>query len=70
MTTTTSTGHALSAAGWLETHSLAGQPEYEAMVRTTDKASTDALTRPTDKRMTLLPSVHPAGYQWWPQAIR
>jgi ubiquinone/menaquinone biosynthesis C-methylase UbiE len=32
-TTTTSTGHALSAAAWLDTHYLAGQPEYEAMLR-------------------------------------
>ncbi|MCZ7571578.1 MAG: hypothetical protein M5U01_23770 [Ardenticatenaceae bacterium] len=32
-TTATSTGHALSASNWLETHYLAGQPEYEAMVR-------------------------------------
>jgi ubiquinone/menaquinone biosynthesis C-methylase UbiE len=29
----TSTGHALSAAAWLDTHYLAGQPEYEAMLR-------------------------------------
>lgn len=31
--TTTSTGHALSAAGWLDTHFLAGQPEYEMLLR-------------------------------------
>lgn len=31
--TTTSTGHALSAASWLNTHYLAGQPEYEALLR-------------------------------------
>lgn len=31
--TTTTTGHALSAAAWLDTHYLAGQPEYEAMLR-------------------------------------
>lgn len=29
----TSTGHALSAAAWLDTHYLAGQPEYEAVLR-------------------------------------
>ena len=33
MTTTTSTGHALSAAAWLDAHYLAGQPEYEAVLR-------------------------------------
>ena len=29
----TSTGHALSAAAWLDAHYLAAQPEYETMVR-------------------------------------
>lgn len=29
----TSTGHALSAAAWLDAHYLAAQPEYEAMLR-------------------------------------
>lgn len=29
----TSTGHALSAAAWLDAHYLAGQPEYEAVLR-------------------------------------
>lgn len=33
MTTTTSTGHSLSASAWLDTHYLAGQPEYDAMLR-------------------------------------
>ena len=33
MTTATSTGHALSTAAWLDAHYLAGQPEYEAMLR-------------------------------------
>jgi len=33
MTSTTSTGHALSVAGWLDTHYLAGQPEYESILR-------------------------------------
>ncbi|QLQ04643.1 MAG: hypothetical protein HZY76_00075 [Anaerolineae bacterium] len=32
MTTTTSTGHA-PAAAWLDAHYLAGQPEYEAVLR-------------------------------------
>lgn len=32
-TNTTSTGHALSAGAWLDTHFLAGQPEFEAMLR-------------------------------------
>ena len=31
--TATTIGHALSAADWLDTHYLAGQPEYEAMLR-------------------------------------
>lgn len=31
--TSTSTGHALSAAAWLDAHYLAAQPEYEAMLR-------------------------------------
>jgi cyclopropane fatty-acyl-phospholipid synthase-like methyltransferase len=30
---TTSTGYTLSAAAWLDTHYLAGQPEYEVMLR-------------------------------------
>ena len=33
MATTTPRGHALSAADWLDTHYLAGQPEYESMLR-------------------------------------
>jgi arsenite methyltransferase len=31
--TSTSTGRTLSAASWLDTHYLAGQPEYESMLR-------------------------------------
>lgn len=31
--TSTTTGHALSVAAWLDVHYLAGQSEYEAMLR-------------------------------------
>lgn len=46
----TSTGHALSAAAWLDAHYLAGQPEYEAVLRSAGFQAAETLALPAADR--------------------